>query len=78
MFEFAAPVGALSQKRSLSLTCFVFAGQNVHSGKFKHLKYSENDKFSGTNSVDSILGFLSARVSIIRMQTFVCPLLAEK
>ena len=49
-------VGALSQKRSLSLTCFVFAGQNVHSGKFKHLKYSENDKFSGTNSVDSILG----------------------
>ena len=55
MFEFAAPVGALSQKRSLSLTCFVFAGQNVHSGKFKHLKFSENDKFSGTNSVDSIL-----------------------
>ena len=48
-------VGGLSQKRSLSLTCFVFAGQNVHSGKFKHLKYSENDKFSGTNSVDSIL-----------------------
>ena len=55
MFEFAAPVGALSQKRSLSLTCFVFAGQDVHSGKFKHLKFSENDKFSGTNSVDSIL-----------------------
>ena len=51
-------VGALSQKRSLSLTCFVFAGQNVHSGKFKHLKYSENDKFSGTNSVDSILVFI--------------------
>ena len=48
-------VGALSQKRSLSLTCFVFAGQNVHSGKFKHLKFSENDKFSGTNSIDSIL-----------------------
>ena len=48
-------VGALSQKRSLSLTCFVFAGQNVHSGKFKHLKYSENVKFSGTNSIDSIL-----------------------
>ena len=48
-------VGALSQKRSLSLTCFVFAGKNLHSGKFKHLKYSENDKFSGTNSVDSIL-----------------------
>ena len=48
-------VGALSQKRLLSLTCFVFAGQNVHSGKFKHLKFSENDKFSGTNSIDSIL-----------------------
>ena len=48
-------VGAVSQKRSLSLTCFVFAGQNVHSGKFKHLKFSENDKFSGTNSIDSIL-----------------------
>ena len=56
MFEFTAPVGALSQKRSLSLTCFVFAGQNVHSGKFKHLKFYENDKFSGTNSIDSILG----------------------
>ena len=55
MFEFAAPVGALSRKRSLSLTCFVFAGQNVHSGKFKHLKFFENDKFSQTNSVDSIL-----------------------
>ena len=54
-------VGALSQKRSLSLTCFVFAGQNVHSGKFKHLKYSENDKFSGTNSVDSILVLLTSQ-----------------
>ena len=51
-------MGALSQKRSLSLTCFVFASQNVHSGKFKHLIFSENDKFSGTNSVDSILGRL--------------------
>ena len=40
-------VGALSQKRSLSLTCFVFAGQNVHSGKFKHLKYSEMTSFQG-------------------------------
>ena len=48
-------VGALSQKRSLSLTCFVFAGQNVHSEKFKHLKYSENVNFAGTNNVDSIL-----------------------
>ena len=55
MFEFAAPVDTLSQKRSLSLTCFVFAGQNVLSGKFKHLKFSENVKFSGTNCIDSIL-----------------------
>ena len=55
MFEFAAPVGALSQKRSLSLTFFDFAGQNAHSGKFKHLKFSENVKFSETNSIDSIL-----------------------
>ena len=47
-------VGALSQKRSLSLTCFVFAGQNVCSGKIKHLKYSENVNFEGTNNVDSI------------------------
>ena len=27
----------------------------TRSGRFKHLKFSENDKFSGTNSVDSIL-----------------------
>ena len=49
-------VGAISQKRWPSETCFVFAGQNVNSGKFKHLKYSENVKFSGTNNIDSILG----------------------
>ena len=55
-------MGALSQKRSLSLTCFVFAGQNVHSGKFKHLKYSENVKFSGTNSIDSILKHFYIRI----------------
>ena len=55
MFEFAAPVGTLSQKRLLFLTCFVFAGQNVHSGKFKHITYSENVNFAGTNDVDSIL-----------------------
>ena len=48
-------VGALSQKRSLSLTCFVFACQNFHSGKFKHLKYSENVKFAGTNNFEYIL-----------------------
>ena len=49
-------VGAISQKRWPSETCFVFAGQNVNSGKFKHLKYSENVKFAGTNYIDSILG----------------------
>ena len=48
-------VGAISQKRWPSETCFVFAGQNVNSGKFKHLKYSENVKFTGTNYIDSIL-----------------------
>ena len=61
-------VGALSQKRSLSLTCFVFAGQNVHSGKFKHLKYSENDKFSGTNSVDSILNSIAQNLDYLLFQ----------
>ena len=61
-------VGALSQKRSLSLTCFVFAGQNVHSGKFKHLKYSENVKFSGTNSIDSILGQLAQKLLRFEVQ----------
>ena len=50
-------VGAVSQNRSLSSTCFVIVGQTVHSGKFKHLKYSENVNFEGTNSVDSILEF---------------------
>ena len=48
-------VGAVSQMRSLSSTCFVIAGQSIHSGKFKHLKYSENVNFKGTNSADSIL-----------------------
>ena len=47
--------GALSQKRSVSLTCFILTSQNVHSGRFKHFKYSENVNFEGTNSVDSIL-----------------------
>ena len=61
-------MGALSQKRSLSLTCFVFAGQNVHSGKFKHLKYSENVKFSGTNSIDSILGQLAQKLLRFEVQ----------
>ena len=49
------PVDAVLQKRLLSETCFVFAGQSVHSGKFKHLKYSEHVNFAGTNNVDSIL-----------------------
>ena len=48
-------VGELLQKRLLSLTCFVFAGQSIHSGKSKHLKYSKNVIFAGTNKFDSIL-----------------------
>ena len=48
-------VGAVSQKRSLSSTCFVIAGQSIHSGKFKHLKYSENVNFEETSNVVSIL-----------------------
>ena len=51
-------VGAVSQKRSLFSTCFVLAGQSIHSGKFKHLRYSENVKFEETNSVDSTLIFM--------------------
>ena len=27
-----------------------------HTGKFKHLKFLENDKIIGTNNIDSILG----------------------
>ena len=46
---------AVSQKRSLSKTCFVFTGQIVHGGKFKHLIYSENFNFPGTNNVESII-----------------------
>ena len=48
-------VSAVSQKRLLSQTCFVFPSQGVHSGKFKHIKYSENVNFAGTTNVDSIL-----------------------
>ena len=50
-------VGAVSLKRSLSWTCSVFAGQSVNSRKFKHLKYSENVNFAGTNKVDSSLAY---------------------
>ena len=56
-------MGAVSQKRLLSKTCFDFAGHIVHSGKLKHLKYSENVNFAGTNNVDSILVFPKALVS---------------
>ena len=73
-------VGAISQKRWPSETCFVFAGQNVNSGKFKHLKYSENVKFTGTNYIDSILigifesflksSFLNGFLSILTVCTW--------
>ena len=60
--NFPLLVGTLSRKRLLSLPCFIFAGQNVHSGKFKHLKYSENVNFVGTNNVKFILtGYLGQR-----------------
>ena len=49
-------MGAVPQKRLISSTVFVVAGQSIYSGKFKHLKYSENVNYEGTNSVDSILG----------------------
>ena len=52
-------VDAVSQKRLLSWTFFVFAGHSIHSGKFKHLKNSENFNFAGTNNVDSILSSLT-------------------
>jgi len=55
----ALMLGAVSQNRSLPSTCIVIAGQSIPSGKFKHLKYSENVNFEGTNSVDSILMFVS-------------------
>ena len=50
-------VGAVSQMRSLSSTCFVIADQSIHSRKFKHLKYSilENVNFEKTSNVDSNL-----------------------
>ena len=53
-------MGTLSRKRLLSLTCFVFSGQNVRSGKFKDLKYSENVNFAGTNNFESILEYPGA------------------
>ena len=49
-------MGAVSQERLLSSTCFVIAGQSIYLySKFKHLKYSENVNFTGTNSIESIL-----------------------
>ena len=56
-------VSAVSQKRSLSSTCFVIAGQSIHSGKFKYLKYSENVNFAGTNNFESILVYFSMNFS---------------
>ena len=54
MFEFAALGGCCITKEIALLTCFVFAGQSIYSGKFKHLKNSENVNFAGTNNADSI------------------------
>ena len=55
MFEFAAPGGYLISKEIALLNLFCFSGQNVCSGKLKHLKCSENVNFAGRNNVDSIL-----------------------
>ena len=73
----ALPVGVVSQKRSFSSTCFVLSGQSINSGKFKHLKYSENVNFEGKNSVDSILTFcaissLSYRLIFPEMRDHFC------
>ena len=38
----------------------------TRSGIFKHLKFSENDKFTGTNSVDSILDHVVRRSPSVR------------
>ena len=48
-------VGVLSEKKLLPLASFVLAGQSIQSRKFKHLKYSENVNFIGTNDFESIL-----------------------
>ena len=55
MFEFAALVGAVSQRRLSCSTCFVIAGESTNSGKFKHFKDSENVNFEETSNVVSIL-----------------------
>ena len=55
MFKPAASGGCLISKEIALLNFFFIAGQSNHSGKFKHLKYSENVNFEGTSSVDSIL-----------------------
>ena len=64
--------GAVSEKRLLSSTCFVVAGQSIHSGKFKHLKYSEIVNFEGTNSVDSILTLLRCTCSVVHAMQQLC------
>ena len=48
-------MGAITQKGLFSEHFVVFASQSIHRGKFKHLEYSENVNFVGTNSIDSIL-----------------------
>ena len=68
MFEFAALVGAVSQKRLHFSTCFVIAGQIIHSGKFKHLQDSENVNFEKTSNVVSILE---------KFHTFITPCLEK-
>ena len=55
MFEFPA-IDILASKNKTSLRGSSLLRYGTHrSGIFKHLKFSENDKFVETNNVDSIL-----------------------
>ena len=55
MFEFCTTGGCGISKKIAPPNLFFYQSQSIYSGKFKHLKYSENNNFEGTNSFDSIL-----------------------
>ena len=44
-------LGVVSQKRLLTSSYFVIAGQRVHSGKLKQIKYAENVNFERTDTM---------------------------
>jgi len=58
-------VGAVSQKRFSPKLVLFFRSLNIHSGKFKHLKYFENVKFAGTNNIESILVIKANVVNLV-------------